>query len=63
MEALRLFEENERLRKALEDVIRDIKDYELANNLAPSPGRTECWDSVARAKAALSLHVRSEEQP
>ena len=63
MEALRLFEENERLRKALEDVIRDIKDYELANNLAPNPGRTECWDSVARAKVALSLHVRSEEQP
>lgn len=38
---------------ALEDVIRDINDYEKANNLAPNPGRTECWDSVARAKLVL----------
>jgi hypothetical protein len=45
----------ERLHTALEDVIRDINEYERANNLAPNPDRTECWDSVARAKAALSL--------
>ena len=36
---------------ALEDIIRDIHDYERANNLAPNPG---CWDSVARAKLILS---------
>ena len=39
---------------ALEGVIRDINDYERANNLAPNPDRTECWDSVARAKSALA---------
>jgi len=47
------------LKQALEDVVRDINDYERGNNLAPknrgpSPGRTECWDSVARAKALLA---------
>lgn len=41
--------------KALEDVIRDINEYERVNNLVPNPGRSECWDSVARAKALLSL--------
>ena len=39
---------------ALEAVIRDINDYERVNNLAPNPGRTECWDSVADAKALLA---------
>jgi len=38
---------------ALEDIIRDINDYEKASNLAPNPGRAECWDSVARAKLVL----------
>jgi len=38
---------------ALEDVLRDIGEYERANNLAPNPGRSECWDSVARAKLVL----------
>jgi hypothetical protein len=43
----------ERVKIALEDVLRDITDFERANNLAPNPGRTECWDSVARAKMIL----------
>ena len=38
---------------ALEDIISDIHEYERANNLAPNPDRTECWDSVARAKLIL----------
>ncbi len=42
------------LRKALTDVLQDINDYERVNNLAPAPGRSECWDSVARAKAVLA---------
>ena len=55
MEALRLYEENERLRKALESIIRDINEYERLNNLAPNSGRTECWDSVANAKKLLNI--------
>lgn len=38
---------------ALCAIVRDVNDYEEANNLSPNPGRTECWDSVARAKALL----------
>lgn len=41
------------LASALRAVIDQVNDYERVNNLAPSPGRTECWDSVARAKALL----------
>jgi len=39
--------------KALQEVVRDIKEYERMNNLAPNPPRMECWDSVARAKDVL----------
>jgi len=39
--------------EALRAVVRDINEYEHANNLAPNPGRAECWDSVAHAKAVL----------
>jgi hypothetical protein len=48
--------------KALERVIRDINEYERVNNLAPNPGRTECWDSVAEAKALLR-HVGRGQEP
>lgn len=41
------------LEAALRDVLRDIAEYERANNLAPNPGRAYCWDSVARAYAAI----------
>ena len=38
---------------ALECVIFDVHEYERVNNLAPNPGRTECWDSVAHATDVL----------
>ena len=43
-----------RLREALKLIISDIEDYERVNNLAPSPGKNDCWQSVTRAKEALS---------
>jgi hypothetical protein len=46
--------ENERLRTALQDVVRDILEYERINNLAPNPGRKYCWDSVERAVHVLN---------
>jgi hypothetical protein len=42
------------LEGALRDVVRDVNDYERVNNLAPNPGRSECWDSVGRAKTILA---------
>jgi hypothetical protein len=41
------------LEAALRAIVRDVNDYERVNNLSPNPGRTECWDSVAHAKAVL----------
>ena len=41
------------LEEALRRVVRDVNDYEEANKLHPNPGCTECWDSVAYAKAIL----------
>lgn len=41
------------LEGALCRVVRDVNDYEKANKLSPNPGRSECWDSVAYAKAVL----------
>jgi hypothetical protein len=41
------------LEAALRNVVRDVNEYERVNNLAPNPGRSECWDSVAAAKAVL----------
>jgi hypothetical protein len=49
--------------QALQTLIEQINDYERVNNLAPNPGRTECWDTVARAKALLaSLALTSNHQ-
>jgi hypothetical protein len=45
------------LEAALRAVVRDVNDYERVNNLAPNPGRAECWDSVARAKAVLAKSI------
>lgn len=39
--------------KALEAVVRDVNEYERVNNLAPTPGHIECWDSIALAKQVL----------
>jgi len=41
------------LEEALRRVVRDVNDHEEANKPHPNPGRTECWDSVAHAKAIL----------
>lgn len=38
---------------ALEMVVSDIHEYETINNLAPSPGKSDCWQSVTRARATL----------
>jgi hypothetical protein len=42
------------LEDALRRVVHDVNDYEKTNNLSPNPGRAECWDSVAHAKAVLA---------
>jgi len=44
----------EALEAVLREVIRDIDEYERVNKLAPSPGKTECWQSVANARTALA---------
>lgn len=54
-----LSDENKRLRAALTAIIADIHEHERINNLAPNPGRKECWDSVARAVEVLSAHGQS----
>lgn len=46
-----------KLEDALRRVVRDVNDYEAANNLHPNPGRAECWDSVAHAKAVLAESI------
>jgi hypothetical protein len=44
----------EALEAALRAVVNDIHEYERINQLAPSPGKTECWQSVAHAMTVLS---------
>lgn len=39
---------------ALQNLVADILDYERINNLAPSPGKDDCWQSVTRARAAIA---------
>jgi hypothetical protein len=39
---------------ALEQLIADIRDYERTNNLAPTPGKQDCWQSVTHAREALA---------
>ena len=50
------------IKEALEQIIADIEDYERVNNLAPSPGNKDCWQSVTNAKAALATFQPSGEQ-
>jgi organic radical activating enzyme len=45
--------EVKRLQAAMRALIADIEEYERINNLAPNPGKPDCWQSVTRAKAAL----------
>lgn len=49
---------NRDLLAALKLVISDIEAYEHVNNLAPNPGRTHCWDSVAQAHAVIAKAMR-----
>jgi hypothetical protein len=42
-----------KLREVLVQVLADIDDYERVNNLAPNPGKKDCWQSVTHARAAL----------
>jgi len=42
------------LTAALQAVVDQVNDYERVNHLSPSPGRTECWDTVAHAKRVLT---------
>lgn len=43
------------LARTLRALVDQVNDYERVNNLAPNPGRTECWDTVARAKEVLRV--------
>ena len=51
---LRAVEEREGLIAALENLVADVLEYERINNLAPNPGRRDCWQSVTNARAILS---------
>jgi hypothetical protein len=46
-------EEIERLRAALAALVADVEEYERINNLAPSPGKPDCWQSITHAKNVL----------
>ncbi len=41
------------LEAALRAVVSDIEEYQQINNLFPSPGKPDCWQSVTRAKSVL----------
>jgi uncharacterized coiled-coil protein SlyX len=47
------------LEAALKRVLDDIEDYERVNNLSPSPGKQDCWESVSTARAALNGEEKS----
>ena len=50
----RLSSLNAELVEALRAVVADIEDYERVNNLAPNPGKRDCWQSVTRARLVLA---------
>ena len=47
--------EIDRLRAVLKALVDDVLEYERINNLSPSPGRKDCWQSVTNAKTALNI--------
>lgn len=53
-ELLTILNANADLLAALEGVVADIAEYERVNNLYPSPGKSECWQSVTQARAAIA---------
>ena len=38
----------------LKALVADIREYERINNLAPSPGKRDCWQSVTWADAVIA---------
>jgi hypothetical protein len=50
---VRAVNNHDALVEALQALVDNINDYERVNNLAPTPPRTECWDTVAHAKRVL----------
>jgi hypothetical protein len=42
------------MEEAITMLLRDIAEYERINNLSPSPGKADAWQSVTCAKAALA---------
>lgn len=49
----RLQSVNADLLAALKALVADVTEYERINNLAPSPGKDACWQSVTNARAAI----------
>lgn len=45
------------LEAALKSLVADVDDYERVNNLAPSPGRLHCWQSMQNAKELLEIET------
>jgi hypothetical protein len=39
---------------ALKALVSDIEDYERTNNLAPNPGKPDCWQTVTTARATIA---------
>lgn len=50
--------EHTELLDALKSLVAEIQEYERINNLAPSPGKPDCWQSVTRAKAIIAKAAR-----
>lgn len=42
------------LLEVLKALVSDVREYERINNLAPSPGKKDCWQSVTGAEAAIA---------
>ena len=53
VDRMRALERVEQLEAALRAVVSDIEEYQRINNLFPSPGKPDCWQSVTRAKSVL----------
>ncbi len=45
------------LETALRAVVSDIEEYQQINNLFPSPGKPDCWQSVTHAKSVLRVGI------
>ncbi len=50
------------LLEALKRLVENIHDYESVNNLAPNPGKQDCWQSVTQARAAIAKATNKGQQ-